>query len=388
MKITGVKAVAAISAAVVLAGLPVAAQARESGRGTLLSATSVGGVEAAEMPGYLAKFNLSSPLATRAVDGFRIEYRTIDAQGKPTTATGLVAVPRAAERELSAVTWLHGTQVYRGDQASVRAESGDRATSYLFASSGKLAVAPDYLGLGQGAGFHPYMHHSSLVTASADAVRAARTLVRRQGIEVDRRLLVAGFSQGGSGAMALGKALQQGREPGLGVRAIAAISGPYGFSSAVADAVAGKAGNAVPYLGFMVTSWQRVHHLYDDPAKVFQRPELAPLFDGFTPNQELFPRLPAHPAEFFTPEFLARLANPDPALRAALNRESQSCAWRPLVPVKLFAATGDQDVAIRHSQGCAERTGASLTDLGAVNHNASARLAAVQTVADFARFSR
>ncbi|GAA2789137.1 hypothetical protein GCM10010452_16820 [Crossiella cryophila] len=201
------KAVAAVGAAVVLAGLPMAAQAGESGRGTLLSATSVGGVEATAMPGYLARFNLSSPLATRGVDGFRIEYKTVDAQGKPTTATGLVAVPRGAGRELNAVTWLHGTQVYRGEQASVRAESGDRATSYLFASAGNLAVAPDYLGLGQGAGYHPYMQNGPLITASADAVRAARTLVRRQGIAVDRRLLVTGFSQGGSGAMAFGQAL-------------------------------------------------------------------------------------------------------------------------------------------------------------------------------------
>ncbi|MGW0518057.1 lipase family protein [Crossiella sp. NPDC003009] len=389
MKITGVKAAAAFGLAALLAALPLTALAKaESGRGTLVSAASVGSVEAADMPDYLAKGEMSSPLATRAVDGFKIEYRTVDALGKPTTATGLVAVPRAPQRRLSAVTWLHGTQVYRGDQPSVRPDGTDRRAAYLFASAGKLAVAPDYLGLGGGPGFHPYMHNDSLVTAAADAVRAATALVRRQGVTVDRRLLVSGFSQGGNGAMALGKALQQGREPGLGLRAIAAISGPYDFTTAVADAVAGRPANAVAYLGYAVTSWQRLHHLYDDPAKVFRQPELAPLFDGHTPNQELFRRLPRTVGEFFTTEFLDRLTNPDPVLKALWAKESTSCQWRPRVPVKLFAATGDEDVAFHNSQTCAKQSGAPVTDLGKVSHNASAKLAAVQAVADFARFSR
>lgn len=290
MKITGVKAVAAVGVAASLAALPMTALAKTPPeRGTLVSAEPVGSVEAKDMPDYLGKSGMASPLATRAVDGFRITYRTVDAHREPATATALVAVPREPRRLLSAVTWLHGTQVYRGEQPSVRPDGADRRISYLFASAGHLAVAPDYLGLGKGSGYHPYMHHASLVTASADAVRAARAMMARRGVVVDRRLLVTGFSQGGSGAMALGHALQEGREPGLGVRAIAAVSGPYDLSWAVAEAVAGRVNNAVPYLGFAVTSWQRLYHLYDDPAKVFRKPELAPLFDGHTPSQELFP---------------------------------------------------------------------------------------------------
>ncbi|GAA2789149.1 hypothetical protein [Crossiella cryophila] len=176
--------------------------------------------------------------------------------------------------------------------------------------------------------------------------------------------------------------------PGLGVRAIAAVSGPYDFPAAVTDALAGNVKNSVAYLGYAVTSWQRLHHLYDDPAKVFQKPELAALFDGHTPPQEMFPKLPGRLDEFFTPEFLDRLRNPEPALRAILAREGTSCQWRPRVPVTLFAATGDQDVAFRHSETCSRQSGAPVVNLGGVSHNSSARLAAVQTVADFARFSR
>lgn len=390
MRITGVKATAAFVAAALLAGLPLAAQAKaeDTGRGTLISATPVGGVEAADLPAYLGRFGLGSPLATRAVDGFRIEYRTVDEHGRPTTATGLVAVPRERRRLLSTVTWLHGTQVYRGDQGSVRAESPDRATGYLFAAAGHLAVAPDYLGLGQGPGFHPYMHHDSMNTAAADAVRAARAFMLRRGVLTDPRLLLTGHSQGGSGAMALGQALQEGREPGLGLRAVSALSGPYDLAAAVADAVAGRANNAVPYLGYAVTTWRRIHGLYPDPAQVYRKPELAALFDGHTPMPEVMRQLPRDPAEFFTEEFLNRLKNPDEQMRALLAKESNRCDWRPRVPVKLYSSTGDRDVSIRYSRSCSARSGAPLTDLGEIDHGPAGRAGTVATVADFARFVR
>ncbi|ARX89309.1 hypothetical protein SMD44_08796 [Streptomyces alboflavus] len=58
--------------------------------------------------------------------------------------------------------------------ASVNDESTDRATALLFASTGLAVSAPDYLGLGEGPGSHPYGHPKATVTAPVDGLRAAR----------------------------------------------------------------------------------------------------------------------------------------------------------------------------------------------------------------------
>ena len=57
--------------------------------------------------------------------------------GRTTTASALVVLPRTREHTLRTVAWLHGTRVYRGDTGS----------AVLFAASGYATVAPDCLGL-------------------------------------------------------------------------------------------------------------------------------------------------------------------------------------------------------------------------------------------------
>ena len=74
------------------------------------------------------------------------------------------------------MSWQHGTSVYKAEAASVSADSSDRAAAYFFAAAGHVVSAPDYLGLGVGPGTHPYDHPDSAVTASVDALRAARSV--------------------------------------------------------------------------------------------------------------------------------------------------------------------------------------------------------------------
>ena len=96
---------------------------------------------------------------------YRITYRTIDPDGRPTTASGLVVLPVSRARTLKPVAWLHGTTVYRGDVASVNPKSMDRAVAVMLASAGYAVVAPDYLGLGEGPGAHPHIDADSASSA-------------------------------------------------------------------------------------------------------------------------------------------------------------------------------------------------------------------------------
>jgi dienelactone hydrolase len=318
------------------------------------------------------------------VQAFRVVYRTIDPDGAPTTASSLVAVPQAAPGgRLRLVSWQHGTSVYKAEAASMSAESSDRAVAYFFAAAGDVVSAPDYLGLGAGPGTHPYDHHESAVTASVDALRGARSVPGVVDRELDPSVLITGFSQGGPVTMALGKALHNGAEPAFQVGALAPIAGPYDFSGTVAVAASGRIAHATGYLAYLTVAWNRVHHLYDDPAEAFRQPydrSVEALFDGTHPYEEIGSALPTTLPELFTPAFLDRLRHPTGALHEALNAANASCDWATNVPVRIYHASGDLDVPVANAEFCRQAlaehgTEADVVQLGEMEHGDSMRAA-------------
>ncbi|MCT2584937.1 hypothetical protein [Actinophytocola gossypii] len=212
MRRTGIatRTVTAALCAAVLVGTPATAVA--AGPATVAAepeqhagATRIASLGRAEVAAYLADHGLDAAAARHGVDLYRVVYPTSGVDGRRTVASTLVVLPRRTHgRRLPVVAWLHGTRAYRGDVASV-SDNLDRAAAVQFATAGYATVAPDYLGLGAGQGRHPYMVAEPTVTASVDALRAARRLAR-----LDREVYVAGFSQGGQAAMLLGRELRRG----------------------------------------------------------------------------------------------------------------------------------------------------------------------------------
>ena len=308
---------------------------------------------------------------------YRIEYRTLDVRNRPTIASALIALPADPRGIADTVVWEHGTRASRADVASVSADNLDRPAAVLFATSGYLTVAPDYLGLGTGPGPHPYLHTATEARASLDAVRAAHELVGRWGRRLSGDVLVSGFSQGGHAAMALGAVLPQA--PGLRLRALAPISGPFDLAGTEIPGLFD--GRIDPLIGnfyityFTLTS-NRTYGLFRSPAEVFNAPydkTLPPLFDGAHDETQIVPMLPATLTELLTPAYIARLHHPDGALRRAINENDQTCRWAPRVPVRLYAASGDREVPIGNTRHClaqleARGAGATMIDLGDVEH--------------------
>jgi pimeloyl-ACP methyl ester carboxylesterase len=363
-----------------VAAAPATPSARAQ-RGTLLSVTPLDTLDTDQVSQMFAAAGLDTSRVRNGIAAYRIEYATIDAMGEPTTASALAALPQNEERDLRTVAWLHGTTVYRGDVASVSAEGGDRLIAFAFAAAGYAVAAPDYLGLGAGPGYHPFRDPSSEVTASVDALRATRALAEQEGRQLDARVLVSGFSQGGPAAMALGRALQlkEGADASFGLGALAPIGGPFDMSGTFSLALTNEIDLAAAYLAYLVVAWNRLHHLYDSPSEAFQAPydaTIETLFDGEHTGEEILPALPGTPAELFTPAFMDRLQHPSGTLQAALDEANSTCDWRPDVPVTIYAARGDRDVPIANAEYCQEilrSLGADvrLIDVGDVDHSTS-----------------
>lgn len=357
---------------------------RQPARGEIVSTTPVLSLPPDQTAALLADGGVRTPVRN-GVDAFRVDYRTITPQGEPTTASGLVVLPRTESRRLRAVSYAHGTMTLKSDAPSVDTRNlPDRLRTVAFAAAGYAAMAPDYLGLGNGAGPHPYTHAPSEVSASGDLLRAADTLVTQQRRELDRNVLVTGFSQGGHAAMALGKALHARAIPGFGVAALAPVSGPYDLQHVQAPAAFdGQVvpGAAVLFLSYWITSMNRIHHLYDDPMEAFQAPyadKVEELFDGFHSEITIVTSLAATPKQLLTPRFLELAAEPTGAAARAIADSDGTCDWTPPVPVHLYASRGDRAVPYANAEHCLralDSGNATLRDLGDLDHAATARIA-------------
>ncbi|MFF9512312.1 hypothetical protein ACF1BU_37065 [Streptomyces sp. NPDC014724] len=367
------------------------ASQQPAARGSVISVTPVADLDAKEVLARLAKTGIDTTQVRYGVRAHRIVYRTVDIKGKPTTASELVAMPKNDDRGLRVVSWLHGTEVYRGEVASVNDESPDRATALLFASTGRAVSAPDYLGLGKGPGIHPYGNPEATVSASVDALRAARAFARRDGRGLDRRVLVSGFSQGGPATMMVGRALQQGVDPYFRPGVMAPIAGPFDLSGFEAAAADDKVVRSSLYLAYFATAWNRMYGLYDMPDQAFRAPydkTVDTLFDGDHQASEIAAALPATSKELFTEEFLQRVRNPTGNLRRKLQVMDTTCDWRPEVPVRLFHAKGDKDVSFANSLYCQRQLTAhgadqQLSDVGEFDHSATVLKALPQVVREF-----
>lgn len=356
-------------------------------RGRLVSATHVKTMSADEVRAWLASGKFDASSVRYGVDAYRLVYRTVDTRGRATTASGLLVLPRGGERRLRTVSYTHGTEIYKGDAPSTADDVWGPGPAVTHAAAGFAAVAPDYLGLGDGPGAHPWKNVPSETSAALDMLRAARQYAPRRGRVLDGDVLVTGFSQGASSALGLARALQGGADPRFRLRAVAPISGAYDFGGAERRAVLNgdmPEEYAVVYVSYMFVSWNRIHGgMYRTPSDVFREPyasRVEKLFDGTTPGSVVVENLPRSLGGLLTEEGMDALRHPSGTFAAALREDAEVCtAWTPRVPVRLYKVNDDEQAATENTDRCAawfaERgVRVPVVDVGDIVHEGSRHL--------------
>lgn len=359
-------------------------------RGEVVSVTALSTMTDAETAAYLGERQLETPVRN-GVETYRIVYRTVGPLGEETTASGLMVLPRTETERLRVVSYAHGTIVRKDEAPSADGET-DRARAIMFAAVGNAAVAPDYLGLGEGPGRHPYAHAPTEASASLDLLRAARDAAAERGRTLESDVYIVGFSQGGQAATALGRELHD--NPGTGFRgaALSAISGPYAIREAQTPAALDggvSPRSAVVYLAYWLTAMNPIYGLYDHPTEAFRQPyadRVESLFDGYHDVLSVGTGLPAAPAELLTDRFLAWARQPTgPALRAVTESDG-TCEWTTDAPVRLYVSTADRSVAAANTDHCLRSLRGprvERVDLSPMDHGATGRAGLVQTLAWF-----
>lgn len=172
---------------------------------------------------YLKNFKIG-------LKAYKIEYYTTNHKKKIIKATGLLMYPNKNYR-LSTVVSTHPTTDHRNNVPSNL--SGIHGFGFLvelsFALNGYIVMAPDYIGMGDGDGQHPYVHNDTEASATLDFIKAANKVINQiGGINRYNEYFLTGYSQGGHASMATLKRAQQTNE--IRFKHMYTGSGPYDLS--------------------------------------------------------------------------------------------------------------------------------------------------------------
>ena len=295
-------------------------------------------------------------------DLYKVTYETPDILGVTDTASGLYIYPisESNDRIFPMLIYQHGTVGSREDVPSEL--QGGYELALFWASIGYATTAADYLGLGTSRGFHPYVHSETEASAAIDLHLAAKEYSQDNDLYINDQLFVTGYSQGGHGAAAAQKVIQEEYADQLTVTASAPMSGPYSISGVMRDLMLGDdAYFFVGYAPYSVMSYNLEHNIFDQTNEIFKEPVATwtqqfydEEIDLWTLNDNLINWLTTNyggsiPKYMFLDSIINLVENdPDHLINQAL-RENDLHSWAPTAPTRLYYCTADDQVPFLNS---------------------------------------
>ena len=314
---------------------------------TLVSATSQGT--------YLKAFITLTGLtnAEYDIEMFKVTYNTTDLNGNSVVASGMIAIPLSTTCDsLPIALYAHGTVLKRNEVPS--ANNQESILGKAIASRGYVTAMPDYLGLGDLPGLHPYQHAESEATASVDILRAAKEFIADSlSFTYSNEVFLTGYSQGGHAAMATTKYIQDNNlEAELNVVASAPLSGAFHASKRQTDELLLDIPyNSPGYIVYLIMSYQEAYGgIYSTPSDFLQSPydvTVPPMFDGIMAISSVHAVLPNRTSQFLNSTFLNGFIADSAAKTSAVWQallDNDNHDWTPNMPLKMFYCSGDQTV--------------------------------------------
>ncbi len=320
----------------------------------------------AEIEDVQSRFILALGLPYTAdydVQNYKIQYTTTDAFGQPDTASGLVAIPVANDDFVFPIgIYNHGTV---GEREAVPSRMGvaERFVVAAITTKGYVTLAPDYLGLGDSPGTHPYVHAATEASAGRDMIIAVKKWLEEDDIvSVNDQLFITGYSQGGHATAALHRdiAMNPG-DDGLSVTSATHLSGPYSISDVMVGTLFQENNPTLPgYIAYTYISYNYVYGLFDSLSQAFVEPYLEPIqrfadlettLDEFnTELDQLLQENNARLEAILQDSIRTILESGDPTqpINMALA-DNDTYDWAPEAPTLIFYCTEDEQVPFRNA---------------------------------------
>ena len=321
------------------------------------------------------------------IDMYKMVYNTVDALGQPTIASGAFLAPSNTPcTDFPMLVYHHGTSLRKIDVPSN--DVGETLIGRVFGAGGYFVLMPDYIGMGESPGLHPYCHGESEATATRDMIRAAREFISDSLNMIDNgELFLTGYSQGGHAAMAAHKYIEENNLLGeFNVLGSAPCSGPYEMSGAMADTILSPYPYSNPgYLVYLLSAYQMVYgNLYNSYAQVLNSPYdtiVPPFFDGNNTTLDmgtLNNLLSGYIDTLMVDTVVANFSNSmstynHPLWTALLDNDNHD--WTPQRPIRMYYCTGDEQVTFQNAiaaEATMQANGANdvqAVNMGSGNHN-------------------
>ncbi|MCB9169879.1 MAG: T9SS type A sorting domain-containing protein [Flavobacteriales bacterium] len=319
--------------------------------------------------------------AETGIRTYKLRYWTTDAHDDPIMASGAMVVPNDDSCHHALACYMHGTILEKEGVPSRL--SNEIAVGHYLGASNYLAVLPDYVGLGDSPGMHPYIHARSEAMASIDLMRAAREWSVQHATLLNGQVFLVGYSQGGHACMATHRLIQQDFADEFHVTASAPCSGPYDASGVQAQVMIDTVPYPAPYyLPYIVLAYRDIYPgLFNSPSEVFKAPWdmlLPPLFDGTHSSGEVDAIMPDVPGQVLQDSVLLAFTNdPQHPFRLALE-DNDTYDWAPQANLRMYYCSGDDHVFHQNSIVAEQAmqangsTHVSTQDMGVLDHGACA----------------
>lgn len=287
---------------------------------------------------------------------YKLTYNTVDTDSLPIIATGAFFVPTNTTcTDFPFAVYNHGTTLRKNDVPSNN--NPEAIIGKVFSAGGYFVCMPDYIGMGDSPGFHPYVHAKSEATASVDMVRAAREYLSTTNFIDNNELFLTGYSQGGHACMATTKFINdENLQSEFNIVASAPCSGPYDLSGIMADTIISPTPYSNPgYIVYLLASYQLAYgNIFNSWSDVLYPPYdtiVPPFFSGNNTTLDmglLNSLIPNQMSLLIRDTCLNNFINDSinknhPWWRALIDNDNYD--WLPLKPLRMYYCTADEQIA-------------------------------------------
>ena len=322
-------------------------------RGKLLSMEKIRAWNVTQIQDLFRSYGFPVDDVQWSVDFYKVVYETVDAFGLPTVASGGVFVPLIEQGSMPTLSYQHHT-VLSKEFVPSQDNRYWNDNALIFSSSGYLTLMPDYLGLGESPGFHPYLHGESEATSCVDFLRASKAFAVELNLNVNDQLFLTGYSQGGHATMALHRELESQHTDEWRVTASAPMAGPYDTVEFWRYLLNAPRYPLRSITFYALAAWLRIYNLGDTLEELLAKPY----------NQTIIPHLSGE-SSLFTLESTAGLRNSIDALTPEFARgiledpnhpfmlaaaDNSVIDWAPQAAVLLIHCEGDDVVEFRNAE--------------------------------------
>lgn len=286
------------------------------------------------------------------VSGHKVVYRTLNYDSTETYASGLLLIPNSDYCALPIVSYQHGTTVLKNDAPS-RFRGQETLITLALASTGMIACMPDYHGMGDGEGYHPYQNARTEAFSVIDIIRAAKEVCDSGGIHYGSQLFLTGYSQGGHATMAAHKWIQEFLSDEMQVTASAPMSGAYDMSGVQTDLLLLDEPYSDPYyLPYLIFGNNPIYHFFDSPDSVLREPyasTLPSLMDGYHDSNEINDAMNDTVKYIFREGLEADFVADSNHFFRKFLRDNDVYEWLPQSPVRLYFCPMDEKVPFHNT---------------------------------------